>query len=35
VAALAKIPAALKVEGLTPSEAAARIVLDYAENGRK
>jgi lipid-A-disaccharide synthase len=35
VAALTRMPAALKVEGLTPSEAAARIVLDYAENGRK
>jgi lipid-A-disaccharide synthase len=33
--ALAKIPAALQVSGLTPSEAAAAIVLDYAENGRK
>jgi lipid-A-disaccharide synthase len=32
--ALARIPAALQVEGLTPSEAAAAIVLDYAENGR-
>jgi lipid-A-disaccharide synthase len=34
LAALARIPAALQVEGLTPSEAAAAIVLDYAENGR-
>ncbi len=34
-ALLARIPAALQVEGLTPSEAAAGIVLDYAENGRK
>jgi lipid-A-disaccharide synthase len=34
-AALARIPAALQVEGLTPSEAAAAIVLDYAENGRR
>ena len=34
LAALARIPAALRVEGLTPSEAAARIVLDYADNGR-
>jgi lipid-A-disaccharide synthase len=33
-AALAGMPAALQVEGLTPSEAAAGIVLDYAENGR-
>lgn len=35
LAALAKIPAALQVAGHTPSEAAAEIVLDYAENGRK
>jgi lipid-A-disaccharide synthase len=34
-AALARMPAALQVAGRTPSEAAARIVLDYAENGRK
>ncbi|HEY7548699.1 MAG TPA: lipid-A-disaccharide synthase [Hyphomicrobiaceae bacterium] len=34
-AALARIPAALQVAGHTPSEAAAAIVLDYAENGRK
>jgi lipid-A-disaccharide synthase len=34
-AALAGIPAALQVAGHTPSEAAAAIVLDYAENGRK
>ncbi|MBO0766591.1 MAG: lipid-A-disaccharide synthase [Hyphomicrobiaceae bacterium] len=34
-AALAGIPAALQVAGHTPSEAAADIVLDYAENGRK
>ncbi|MFZ1105948.1 MAG: lipid-A-disaccharide synthase, partial [Hyphomicrobiaceae bacterium] len=33
--ALAKIPSALQVEGLTPSEAAAGVVLEYAENGRK
>jgi lipid-A-disaccharide synthase len=33
--ALARIPDALHVPGLTPSEAAAAIVLDYAENGRK
>jgi lipid-A-disaccharide synthase len=33
--ALAGIPAALQVEGLTPSEAAAAIVLDYADNGRR
>jgi lipid-A-disaccharide synthase len=33
-AALARIPAALQVAGHTPSEAAAAIVLDYAENGR-
>jgi lipid-A-disaccharide synthase len=33
--ALARIPAALQVLGHTPSEAAAQIVLDYAENGRK
>jgi lipid-A-disaccharide synthase len=35
LAALARIPAALQVAGRTPSEAAAAIVLDYAENGRK
>lgn len=35
LAALSKIPAALHVAGHSPSEAAARIVLDYAENGRK
>jgi lipid-A-disaccharide synthase len=34
MAALAKIPAALQVANHTPSEAAAGIVLDYAENGR-
>jgi lipid-A-disaccharide synthase len=34
LAALARIPAALRVESLSPSEAAARIVLDYADNGR-
>jgi lipid-A-disaccharide synthase len=34
-AALAKIPAALQVAGQSPSEAAAAIVLDYAENGRR
>ena len=34
-AALARIPAALQVKGLTPSEAAAAIVLDYAEHGRR
>jgi lipid-A-disaccharide synthase len=34
LAALARIPAALQVPGRTPSEAAADIVLDYAENGR-
>jgi lipid-A-disaccharide synthase len=33
-AALARMPAALQIEGQAPSEAAARIVLDYAENGR-
>jgi lipid-A-disaccharide synthase len=33
--ALARIPAALQVPGHTPSEAAAEIVLDYAENGRR
>jgi lipid-A-disaccharide synthase len=33
--ALARIPSALQVPGHTPSEAAAEIVLDYAENGRK
>jgi lipid-A-disaccharide synthase len=32
--ALARIPGALQVEGQTPSEAAASIVLDYAEYGR-
>jgi lipid-A-disaccharide synthase len=35
LAALAKIPAALQVTGHTPSEAAAAIVLEYAEKGRK
>jgi lipid-A-disaccharide synthase len=35
LAALAKIPAALQVAGHSPSEAAAAVVLDYAENGRK
>lgn len=35
LAALARIPAALQVAGSSPSEAAARVVLDYAENGRK
>jgi len=35
VSALARLPAALQVKGLTPSEAAAAIVLDYAENGRR
>jgi lipid-A-disaccharide synthase len=34
LAALAKIPAALQVAGRSPSEAAAAIVLQYAENGR-
>jgi lipid-A-disaccharide synthase len=34
-AALARIPAALQVPGHTPSEAAAEVVLDYAENGRR
>jgi lipid-A-disaccharide synthase len=34
VAALARIPAALQVAGSSPSEAAADIVLEYAENGR-
>jgi lipid-A-disaccharide synthase len=34
LAALARIPAALQVPGFAPSEAAARIVLDYADNGR-
>jgi lipid-A-disaccharide synthase len=34
-AALARIPAALQVAGHSPSEAAAGIVLDYAENGRR
>lgn len=34
LAALAKIPAALQVAGHAPSEAAADVVLDYAENGR-
>jgi lipid-A-disaccharide synthase len=33
--ALAKIPAALQVVERTPSEAAAEIVLEYAENGRR
>lgn len=32
--ALAHLPAALQLAGDTPSEAAARIVIDYAENGR-
>jgi len=32
--ALARIPAALQVVGHAPSEAAANIVLEYAENGR-
>jgi lipid-A-disaccharide synthase len=32
--ALARIPAALQVAGRAPSEAAAHIVLEYAENGR-
>jgi lipid-A-disaccharide synthase len=35
LAALARMPAALQVEGLTPSEAAATVVLDYAETGRR
>ncbi len=34
LSALARIPAALQVPGFAPSEAAARIVLDYADNGR-
>jgi lipid-A-disaccharide synthase len=34
VAALARMPAAMQVEGHTPSEAAASIVLEYADNGR-
>jgi lipid-A-disaccharide synthase len=34
VAALAEIPDTLQVAGRTPSEAAAAVVLDYAENGR-
>jgi lipid-A-disaccharide synthase len=34
LAALARIPAALQVAGHAPSEAAANVVLDYAENGR-
>jgi lipid-A-disaccharide synthase len=34
-AALARIPAALQAQDLSPSEAAAAVVLDYAENGRK
>ena len=34
LAALAKIPDALQVANQTPSEAAASIVLDYAESGR-
>jgi lipid-A-disaccharide synthase len=34
LAGLARIPSALRVEGLSPSEAAAHIVLDYADNGR-
>ena len=33
--ALARLPAALQVKGHTPSEAAAALVLDYAENGRR
>jgi lipid-A-disaccharide synthase len=32
--ALGRMPAALQVEGRSPSEAAARIIIDYAENGR-
>ena len=32
---LARMPDALQVAGHTPSEAAAEIVLEYAENGRK
>jgi lipid-A-disaccharide synthase len=35
VTALAGIPAALQVAGASPSEAAADIVLDYAEKGRR
>jgi lipid-A-disaccharide synthase len=34
VEALARIPDALQVSGHAPSEAAAAVVLDYAENGR-
>ena len=34
LAALARIPAALQVVDHAPSEAAANIVLEYAENGR-
>jgi lipid-A-disaccharide synthase len=34
-AALSRIPAALQVAGHTPSEAAAEIVLEYADNGRR
>jgi lipid-A-disaccharide synthase len=34
LAALAKIPAALQVANRSPSDAAADIVLDYADNGR-
>jgi lipid-A-disaccharide synthase len=34
LAALAKVPDALHVPGLTPSEAAATVVLDYADSGR-
>jgi lipid-A-disaccharide synthase len=34
VAALARIPAALQVAGSSPSEAAADVVLHYAEHGR-
>jgi lipid-A-disaccharide synthase len=34
-ATLARMPDALQVAGHTPSEAAAAIVLEYAENGRK
>lgn len=32
--ALAQLPAALQVAGHAPSEAAAQVVIDYAENGR-
>ncbi|MBX9588724.1 MAG: lipid-A-disaccharide synthase [Hyphomonadaceae bacterium] len=34
MAALARVPAALQVAQQAPSEAAASVVLDYAENGR-